>query len=34
MHYKKIAWEKWEDNIIYEELVDSIYELNQDEDEE
>jgi len=34
MHYKKIAWEKWEDNIIYEETVDSIYELNSDEDDE
>ena len=34
MKAKKIAWEKWEDDLIQEELVDDLYSVTNLEDEE
>ena len=34
MRAKQIAWEKWDDDLVEEELVDDFYEISEDKEDE
>ena len=34
MRDKQIAWEKWDDDLVEEELVDDFYEISEDKEDE
>ena len=34
MSDKKIAWEKWDDDLVEEEIVDDFYEINEEKEDE
>ena len=34
MRAKQIAWEKWDDDLVEEELVDDFYEINEEKEDE
>ena len=34
MRAKQIAWEKWDDDLVEEELVDDFYEINEEKENE